>query len=88
MGQVISFTAEKIARICTAENNVREKLRRVLEHMNISDAERAVAMNTAIYRVRHGGHPETARKEAIRYARGRENARAMVKMAHWPDGVA
>ena len=80
MAEIINFTAAKIDRLCTAENNVQQKLSRVLEHMNISAAERAVALNTAIYRVRHGGHPETARKEAIQYARGRENARAMVRM--------
>lgn len=86
MGEVINITRAQLDRIDTAENCVTQKLSRVLEHMNISHAERAVAMNCALFRVRHGGHPETARKEAMQYARGREMARAMVKMR--PDGVA
>lgn len=101
MAEVINLTLAKIERICTAENNVREKLSRILEHMQLCDSERAVALNTAVYRVRHGGHPATAMNEALAYARRREDEHNRQRAGEWfrlqgdrfvpawePDGAA
>ena len=73
MAEIISITAVKIARICADEKSVQEKLKRKMARMNITDSERAVAMNTAQYRVRHGGQPAAAEREALGYARRRED---------------
>ena len=72
MAEIIDIRRAKIDRICTAERSVKERLSRVLEHMNLTDGERAVALNTAVYRVRHGGQLKTAEREALGYARRRE----------------
>lgn len=85
---LINYMAEKLKRIDTAENAVRQKLSRILEHMDINPGERNVALNTAIYRVRCGGQVATALNEAIQYARHRELEHARVRLWDEPDGAA
>lgn len=83
MDNVTSLMMAKFDRINAAERSVQRRLRLVLEHMNVSDDERAVAMNCALYRVRHGGHPATAMAEALGYARRREEEHNKRAAGEW-----
>ena len=83
MAEIIDIRRAKIARICVAERSVQERLSRVLEHINLTDGERAVALNTATWRVRCGGQPKTAEREAIGYARRREDEHNRRMASDW-----
>lgn len=97
MGEVVSITRAQLDRIDTAENQVRQILSRRLDAMNITDSERAIALNVALYRARNGTDPSAAIAEGQHYAKLREQERNAewrrlagdkFVASDYPDGVA
>lgn len=73
MAEIIDFSVAKAEII---EDRVKAALNHILAPMPITDGEMALAINTAVWRVRNGWHPIDAKNEAIRCAEVRQQERA------------